>query len=73
MDSSADGTPYGTIEENKQSWVVILVISYTNSRVFNKREHVRIRDDVSKGFDVTLKIKIWSDWPLPKLNIKYDI
>jgi hypothetical protein len=55
MDGSADRTPHITIEENKQSWVAILVISYTNSRVFNKREHARIREDVSKEFYVTLK------------------
>jgi hypothetical protein len=55
MDGSADGTPHGTIEKKKQSWVAIIVISYTNSRVFNKREQTRIREDVSKGFDVTLK------------------
>jgi hypothetical protein len=57
MDDSADETPHDTIEEKKQSWVTILVISYTNSRVFNKREQTRIRQDVSKKFDVTLKRK----------------
>jgi hypothetical protein len=55
MDGSANGTPHDTIEENKQFWVVILIISYTNSRVFNKRQQARICEDVSKEFDVTLK------------------
>jgi hypothetical protein len=73
MDGSTDGTPHNTIEEKKQSWVAILIISYTNSRVFNKRKQARIHEDVSKRFDVTLKNKIWPGWPLPKLNIKYDI
>jgi hypothetical protein len=35
--------------------VAILIISYINSRVLNKREQTRIREDVSKRFDVTLK------------------
>jgi hypothetical protein len=59
MDGSADGTLHDTIEEKKQSWVTILVISYINSRVFDKREHAIICEDVSKGFDVTLK----KNWP----------
>jgi hypothetical protein len=59
MDGSADWTPHGTIEEKKQSWVAILVISYTNSRVFNRREQTKIREDVSKGFDVTLKKRFY--------------
>jgi hypothetical protein len=54
MDGSADGTPHDTIEEEKQSWVTIFVISYTNSMIFNKREHDRIRENVSKGFDVQI-------------------
>jgi hypothetical protein len=55
MDGSADGTPHDIIEKKKQFWVTILVIFYTNSRVFNKMEHVRICEEVSKEFDVTLK------------------
>jgi hypothetical protein len=55
MDGSADGTPHDTIEEKKQYWVTILVISYTNLRVFNKREQARIRENVCNEFDVTLK------------------
>jgi hypothetical protein len=48
MDGSADGTPHNTIEEKNQTWVEILVISYTNWRVFNKREYARKREDMSK-------------------------
>jgi hypothetical protein len=55
IDGSADGTPHNTIEEKNQSWVAILVISYTNSRIFNKMEQAIICEDVSKWFDVTLK------------------
>jgi hypothetical protein len=55
MHGSVDGTPHNTIQKKKQSWMTTLVISYTNSRVFNKREQTRICEDVSKGFDVTLK------------------
>jgi hypothetical protein len=55
MDGSADGTLHDTIEEKKQYWVAIFIIFYTNSRIFNKREQAKIREDMSKGFDVTLK------------------
>jgi predicted aldo/keto reductase-like oxidoreductase len=57
MDGSTDGTQLGTIEEKKQFWVTIIVISYINSKKINKKEQTKIREDVSKGFDVTLKKK----------------
>jgi hypothetical protein len=60
MDGSADGTPHDTIEEKKkQSLVAILVIFYTNSRVFNRREQTRIREDVSKKIAYNRKSNIW--------------